>query len=395
MYEMTLEEFRDRNRISEDDWSKSECNWEVLKAIGADHTANFDQLVTTAEMFARTIQRIRGVHSVRFRVKDAEHLLEKIVRKCVEKVEKYKDITVENYHEVVTDLVGIRALHLFKNDCFQIDQGIRTNWPLAETATAYVRAGDPEEFRQSLREHGLEVKEHGAGYRSVHYVATSQPGMRKVAVEIQVRTIFEEGWSEIDHKIRYPNFSDNALVGYFLAIFNRMAGSADEMGSFVLQLASALNAADAQLQAATHERDEALASMDAAITDAQQSRQQGQEMQETLAKLRKEMERLKRSSADVSLASDEAIGKSSIGSTTRLMKFLAPSLADHAKDAYQRYLLENSTSAQLEKFMKDNSLDRLSEFTESSSVNQLRKFLSDNNISQPSDIAKVRGDNKD
>ncbi|WP_427313384.1 hypothetical protein [Cupriavidus sp. H39] len=217
---MTLDEFRHRNRISEDDWIKSECDWDVLKAIGADHTANHDQLVTTAEMFARTIQRISGVHYVRFGVKDAEHLLEKIVRKCAVHVEKYRAITVQNYHGVVTDLVGIRALHLFKNDCFQIDEGIRSNWPLAEAPTAYVRAGDPEEFRQSLRERGLDVKEHGAGYRSVHYVATSQPGMRKVSVEIQVRTIFEEGWSEIDHKIRYPNFSDNALIGYFLAIFN-------------------------------------------------------------------------------------------------------------------------------------------------------------------------------
>jgi hypothetical protein len=54
-----------------------------------------------------------------------------------------------------------------------------------------------------------------------------------VLAEVQVRTIFEEGWSEIDHRIRYPYDMDNLLLSQFLVIFNRLAGSADEMGSFI------------------------------------------------------------------------------------------------------------------------------------------------------------------
>ena len=67
--------------------------------------------------------------------------------------------------------------------------------------------------------------------------------------EIQVRTIFEEGWSEIDHKIRYPYDADNPVLGQFLVVFNRLAGSADEMGSFVKLLKRKLDSMIAETEA--------------------------------------------------------------------------------------------------------------------------------------------------
>lgn len=54
--------------------------------------------------------------------------------------------------------------------------------------------------------------------------------------EVQVRSIFEEGWSEIDHRIRYPYNQNNKLFSEFLSIFNRLSGSADEMGTFLQTL---------------------------------------------------------------------------------------------------------------------------------------------------------------
>ena len=52
-------------------------------------------------------------------------------------------------------------------------------------------------------------------------------------MEIQVRTVFEEAWSEIDHIMRYPYDTDNPVITEYLAIFNRMVGCADEMGTFL------------------------------------------------------------------------------------------------------------------------------------------------------------------
>jgi hypothetical protein len=68
---------------------------------------------------------------------------------------------------------------------------------------------------------------------SVHYLILSRPAKAIHVTELQVRTVFEEGWSEIDHQVRYPRVNDDPLLAQFITIFNRLAGSADEMGSFL------------------------------------------------------------------------------------------------------------------------------------------------------------------
>lgn len=238
--EISLHDFLIRNNISDQQWELSGCEWENLLSIGRDHEENFERLRESAEFFAKVIQKFKRVHSVRWRVKDTEHLLEKIVRKRADGAEKYLKISSDNYFDIVTDLVGIRALHLFKEDCFDIDLEIKRCLIPVDNPIAYIRAGDQDGLLSRFREHGFDIETHPAGYRSIHYIFSSQPLHRKVISEVQVRTIFEEGRSEIDHNVRYPNFSNDELVNYFLKIFNRMAGSADEMGGFVQGLALTL-----------------------------------------------------------------------------------------------------------------------------------------------------------
>ena len=51
-------------------------------------------------------------------------------------------------------------------------------------------------------------------------------------MEIQGRTLFEEGWSEIDHDIVYPYFKDDIMLNDFSTLLNRLSGMADEMSSY-------------------------------------------------------------------------------------------------------------------------------------------------------------------
>ncbi|QOW21345.1 hypothetical protein [Novilysobacter avium] len=289
-----LAPFLARNRIDEETWQKSGCDWDELLAIRADHAAQSKVFSESAALYVNIIQNIPGVHSVRWRVKQPEHLLEKIIRKKAAGEEKYGDVRADNYYEIVTDLIGIRALHLFKDDCFEINEAIASTWSPVEKPIAYIRNGDPEDLVQRYRNHGLEVKVHPAGYRSVHHVISSQPTNRKLYVEVQIRTIFEEGWSEIDHKIRYPNFSNNELVGYFLTIFNRMAGSADEMGSFVTGLAASIQDYQLQIAQASRERDESLESMEAIIQELTELKQQDRASRATIDKLQAQVTKMRK-----------------------------------------------------------------------------------------------------
>ena len=82
----------------------------------------------------------------------------------------------------------------------------------------------------------MTAKPHPFNYRSLHYIIKTSPTKATYLSEIQVRTIFEEGWSEIDHSIRYPYHVDNKMYNEYLSILNRFAGGADEMGTFIKNL---------------------------------------------------------------------------------------------------------------------------------------------------------------
>jgi ppGpp synthetase/RelA/SpoT-type nucleotidyltranferase len=299
---LKLETFLIKNRITQETWERAAIDWKNLQEIAEDHESQLESLRDSAEFFARVIQRFPGVHSVRWRIKDKEHLLEKIIRKRAERNKKYAEINSINYFYIVTDLIGLRALHLFKDECFAIDQDLRNTWTTTEKPTAYVREGDPEDMTLRFQKRDFEVKKHPAGYRSVHYVCSTQPLRRQVFAEIQVRTIFEEGWSEIDHRVRYPNFSDDHLVSYFLTIFNRMAGSADEMGTFVQELTDARRNFNAELSDANRQKEEALSKAEKALAKLEEKEVQGAEASMEILTLRQEIAKLRKlSSPDITL----------------------------------------------------------------------------------------------
>ncbi len=249
--EMELDVFLARNNITSEDFKKCKLDWELIKSIGADHQSKFQSLEDLANSYAKKIQRFSKVHSVRWRIKDPEHLMVKVIRKTTPDSGYYKEsyltINVENYFHTITDLIGMRALHLFKQDCFEIIDSLDDTWEKKENITVYIRNGDKDDDYSKYPDWNVEL--HKAGYRSIHFVFSDKPYKKlEVCTEVQVRTIFEEGWSEIDHKIRYPNFSDNEDIAAFLDIFNRLAGSADEMGSFVKALSTMIKCNEEELQ---------------------------------------------------------------------------------------------------------------------------------------------------
>ena len=77
-----------------------------------------------------------------------------------------------------------------------------------ERPKVYYAKGDNVE---QYKEYGLDVKIHKMGYRSIHYTVS----FRGVYIEIQVRTIYDEAWSDCNHNYVYKhdeNKSHTALV---------------------------------------------------------------------------------------------------------------------------------------------------------------------------------------
>lgn len=240
---MTLNknEFFKEFNITDEHFESTGLKWEELNKIYFNYKKLVPFLEKEAEHVFSKLIDLEKVHSVRRRVKKPKHLIEKIIRKGT----KYSqlNISVNNYRDIITDLIGIRVLHLFKDDWRNIHQEIIKLWELMETPQINIRRGDYniETLQENVNDLGCEVVVRDHGYRSIHYLI-SIPVTReqKVFIEIQVRTVFEEAWSEIDHVIRYPYDSDNPILVEYLGIFNRIVGSADEMGTFIKKMKTTL-----------------------------------------------------------------------------------------------------------------------------------------------------------
>ncbi|WMW46615.1 hypothetical protein RFN66_18615 [Bacillus paralicheniformis] len=234
--------FKDYN-IKKEEFDKTGLEWDVLKDIYIDYKGHMPLLESTGETIANILRRHPDAHTVRMRVKDPEHLVEKLIRKKVENNDFSFDL--KDYKTKITDLIGVRVLHLYKEDAIEIDKLIRKHWNPYETPTIYYREGDSNTAKDTETEDFV-YKKHPAGYRSWHYLIESKLTRENVIAEIQVRTIFEEGWSEIDHRLRYPyNLGDQILKNQ-LMVLNRLAGSADEMVESIREALDRFNKMNSQ-----------------------------------------------------------------------------------------------------------------------------------------------------
>jgi putative GTP pyrophosphokinase len=289
----TLDEFLANFAITQSDWEKAGLIWPELQEIGLDHQSRAGDLRNSAEYFAKMIQDIDRIHSVRWRIKDPNHLMEKIFRKRYAGAEKYKGIKLENYRVVVTDLIGVRALHLFKSDAVNIHNQLANLWNFVEDPIAYIRAGDGGSWLDQLTSAGIKTEDHPDKYRSVHYVLQSSPKKEVVYAEVQVRTIFEEGWSEVDHIVRYPRISDESLVKGYLDTFNRLAGSADEMADFVVGLAASVKSFHEERRQYQIQLDASQQRIDGLIVEIEKSDKQNIKYKELIGGLKSELTQLR------------------------------------------------------------------------------------------------------
>jgi len=168
------------------------------------------------------------VHSVKCRLKDRDHLREKVQRKSGEDGEA---INSDNIFKKITDLAGVRVLHLYQDQFPDIHAAIRDkierqkDWVLNEPPKAYTWDPESKTFFEKLGI-GVELKE--SYYTSVHYVVRPRVDSPHCC-EIQVRTLFEEIWGEVDHTLNYPITSENLACREQLKVLAKLVGAGSRL----------------------------------------------------------------------------------------------------------------------------------------------------------------------
>lgn len=147
-------------------------------------------------------------HSIRSRMKDPDHLRDKLRRKITLAKQEAKEFEInkDNLFVRVNDLAGIRILHLHTTQIDQINQAIKA---IIEEQGIELKEGPSartwdDEYRSYFKGVGIDTQTSENMYTSVHYVIASK-SRTTVTCEIQVRTLMEEVWGEVDHTINYPH----------------------------------------------------------------------------------------------------------------------------------------------------------------------------------------------
>lgn len=232
MTEFNIEQFLMKYPYAMKMIEENNINIANLKLIYKDYIKHMDAYQNHGDFIANILRSQNSIHTVKSRLKDPDGLIEKVIRKTEDRRLKYGDdfqFNVDNYKDEINDLIGIRVIHIFKEQWREIHECIMNTWKVIEI-TANVREGDNVEVFNNLN---IEVRSRASGYRSVHYLVEFYPTNRRVIAEIQVRTIFEEGYGEIDHRLRYSHIEIPEILKSNLLLFNRIIGSADEMASLI------------------------------------------------------------------------------------------------------------------------------------------------------------------
>ena len=148
-----------------------------------------------------------GVHKIEPRCKEVDKFKEKINRAG----KAYEDPLRE-----VTDLVGVRVIAYYPEDVDKICDLLRQEFEVDEANSTDKRAAlDPDRF----------------GYLSYHLVVTLGPSRKRLAewracaeikAEIQVRTVLQHAWAEIEHDLGYKTEAD--VPAAMRRKFSRLAG---------------------------------------------------------------------------------------------------------------------------------------------------------------------------
>ncbi len=152
-----------------------------------------------------------SLHTIIYRLKGELRLIEKIDMLNSRIESKKQFISEKNYQQEISDLLGVRIICLRLSDIGKIEEYLK--FLADEEVLRFVKGPEQKNTFVLPFASGESIPTDTdlryTGYSSIHYRirlgmnADAPPDLQDLHVELQLRTILEEAWSEIDHKYRY------------------------------------------------------------------------------------------------------------------------------------------------------------------------------------------------
>lgn len=152
-----------------------------------------------------------SIHTILYRIKDEARLIEKIDQENSSSGIDVKPVTHQNFQERIKDIIGIRIICLRLSDIVKVESYLELL--VEEKILHFMREPDHKRSFVLPIDPGEDASQNinlqYSGYSSVHYQiklgenSDASEAFKKIQAELQLRTILEEAWGEIDHKYRY------------------------------------------------------------------------------------------------------------------------------------------------------------------------------------------------
>lgn len=208
----------------------------LIEELVEYYRQNIPDFETFASVLRKQILGSRNLRKqIRFvvaRVKDPDHLRDKLYRKLKESLDRgvHFNYSTKNLFVRVNDLAGLRIIHLHTQQIIPIRDSLQElfeeeKYRVVEGPTA--RIWD-EEYKRFFKEAGIATKTGKTLYTSVHYVL--KPNRKTpITCELQIRTLLEEVWGEVDHALNYPRQSGILACREQLAVLARATWSCNRL----------------------------------------------------------------------------------------------------------------------------------------------------------------------
>lgn len=186
-------------------------------------SAKSDSVASKVVDFMRLSGLTNGCYAYKFRVKGKEDLLLKKERKAEKK--PHYELTD------ITDIIGIRLVTLFKGDMLKVYANLIGMLATVADTPQFVQTAPEEiivykgdsalddfanEIKSITKSHfktaSVKTEISVEGYSSIHVICRHIDVIEEISapekpyrlpIEIQIRTVFEDAWGEIDHKYGY------------------------------------------------------------------------------------------------------------------------------------------------------------------------------------------------
>jgi ppGpp synthetase/RelA/SpoT-type nucleotidyltranferase len=111
------------------------------------------------------------------------------------------------------------------------------DWHLPEPPKAYTWDPESKRFFENLN---IDVEVRESFYTSVHYLVRPRADS-PICCEIQVRTLFEEIWGEVDHALNYPTKSENLACKEQLLVLAKLVGAGSRLVDSIFRISGFKN----------------------------------------------------------------------------------------------------------------------------------------------------------